>query len=107
MIIRGGLNIAPKEVEDVLSSHDAVAIAAVVGADDVIFGQVVKAYVVPRDPEDCAGLVEALKLRCASMLSRAKVPVDIVLMRHLPMNAGGKVLRQVLREAEPIARIDM
>lgn len=106
MIIRGGLNIAPKEIEDVLSSHDAVAIAAVVGIDDEIYGQVVKAYVMPRDPEGSGGLVEALKLHCASLLSRAKVPADIVLMRELPMNAGGKVLRQALREAEPTARID-
>lgn len=105
MIIRGGLNIAPKEVEDVLGSHPSVVTAAVVGVADAVFGQLVKAYVVPRGDTDLTILAEDLRQHSLKHLSRAKVPENIVFVPELPMNAGGKVLRKLLSEPDAEQRI--
>jgi long-chain acyl-CoA synthetase len=105
MIIRGGLNIAPKEVEDVISSHPYVLTAAVVGVADAVFGQLVKAYVVPRGEADLTVLAEDLRQHCLKHLNRAKVPENIVFVSELPMNAGGKVLRKLLSEPDVEQRI--
>ena len=99
MIIRGGLNIAPKEIEDVLTRHPAVLTAVVVGIDDDVYGQVARAYVVPREFRDLSRLEVELRSHCLSQLSRAKMPQQIVFMRELPMNAGGKVMRHRLGES--------
>ncbi|QQQ64385.1 class I adenylate-forming enzyme family protein [Paenarthrobacter ureafaciens] len=105
LIIRGGLNIAPKEVEDVLGSHPAVVTATVVGVEDAVFGQVVKAYVIPRAEADLRTLADELRQHCLRQLSRAKVPENLVFVPELPMNAGGKVMRKLLSEPDAEERI--
>lgn len=107
LIIRGGLNIAPKEVEDVLVSHPAVVTAAVVGVEDAVFGQVVKAYVIPRAEADLTTLADDLRQHCLKQLSRAKVPENLVFVPELPMNAGGKVMRKALSEPDAEQRISV
>jgi acyl-CoA synthetase (AMP-forming)/AMP-acid ligase II len=101
MIIRGGENISPAEVEAVLYSHTAIEEVAVIGLPDVEWGQRVAAVVVPRpgtspDPQ-------ALREFCRERLASFKVPEVIRLVDALPKNQMGKVLRKDLR-AELAAR---
>ena len=102
MIIRGGLNISPLEVEHALSSHPGILEVAVVGTPDDEYGQVVTAFVVASSSIDEGLSVEArkaeLKGHCRSLLSPAKVPAHFVFLDELPRNAGGKVLRKSLQE---------
>jgi fatty-acyl-CoA synthase len=93
MIVSGGENVFPREVEEVLLGHPAVADAAVVGVSDERFGQALVAHVVARDggasPEE---LRDYLKGRLATY----KVPRDVVLHDSLPRNETGKVLPREL-----------
>ncbi|GAA1850479.1 long-chain fatty acid--CoA ligase [Pseudonocardia ailaonensis] len=97
MIIRGGENVYPPEIEEVLGVHPGVAECAVVGRPDDYWGEIVEAHLVPApgavlDPEELAGF-------CRARLARYKVPERYRLHDDpLPKNAAGKVLRRVLRE---------
>ncbi len=95
MIVSGGENVFPAEVEDVLCSHPAVADAAAVGVADAEFGQRLAAYVVPSTPGvelDIGELQELVR----TTLSRHKVPRSIEPVAEIPRNATGKVLRRQL-----------
>ncbi|HEY2774289.1 MAG TPA: AMP-binding protein [Candidatus Binatia bacterium] len=96
MIISGGENVFPREVEDLLSDHPAVREAAVIGVPDDEFGQRLKAYVVS---ENNGSITDSeLKLYVKEHLARYKVPRDIVFLDELPRNPTGKVLKRVLRD---------
>jgi long-chain acyl-CoA synthetase len=94
MIIRGGENVYPREVEDVLYTHPAVAEAAVVGVPDDRLGQEVKAVVAlrPGRQADEAELIAYVRERVAS----SKYPRSVEFRDHLPMNATGKILKREL-----------
>jgi long-chain acyl-CoA synthetase len=94
LIIRGGYNVYPREVEDVLYAHPAVAEAAVVGVPDERLGQEVAAYVALRPGARATEqeLVEFVRERVASY----KYPRRITFREHLPMNATGKILKREL-----------
>ncbi len=95
MIIRGGENVYPAEVEGVIGAHPGVAEVAVVGAPDARLGQRVLAYVVAADraaPPD----PEALRVHARQGLAGFKVPAEWVFIDALPRNAAGKVLRREL-----------
>jgi fatty-acyl-CoA synthase len=94
MIVSGGENVFPQEVEELLRAHDAVADAAVVGVPDEHFGQRLKAVVVVRDDHGVSP--DALKAYVRANLSRFKVPRDVELVDDLPRNPTGKVLRKEL-----------
>ncbi|MFJ9390440.1 class I adenylate-forming enzyme family protein [Nocardioides sp. NPDC101246] len=96
MIIRGGENIYPIEVEDVLCEHPAIADAAVVGSPDEHWGEVVVGFVVsaPGAELDPA----AVLAHCRERLAGYKVPVRVEVVDALPLNASGKVMRRKLRE---------
>lgn len=96
LIISGGENIYPAEVEAVLHAHPAVAEAGVAGMPDPRWGRVPVAFVRLR-PGTAAGEAELIA-HCAARLARYKVPVHIWLVDELPRNAAGKLLRSVLRE---------
>jgi acyl-CoA synthetase (AMP-forming)/AMP-acid ligase II/carbon monoxide dehydrogenase subunit G len=98
MIVSGGENVFPKEIEDVLARHPAVAEAAAIGVDDEDFGQRLRAFVALRDG---AGADEdELKAHVKEQLARYKVPREIVFLSELPRNATGKVLKRELAERE-------
>ncbi|MFF4486344.1 class I adenylate-forming enzyme family protein [Streptomyces sp. NPDC001544] len=97
MIIRGGENVHPLEVETVLSAHPGVADAAVTGVPDERLGQTVVAFVVPADPRTPPDPA-ALRSHTRARLSGFKVPVRWWFVDHLPRNANGKVVRRRLRE---------
>ncbi len=97
MIIRGGENIAPAEIESVLMSHPSVDECAVIGIPSVEWGQTVKAFVVPRKG---AKVSEGdLSEYCRSRLSSFKRPETIEFIDELPKNPLGKILRKDLRAA--------
>ena len=98
MIIRGGENIYPKEIEDVLASDPAVLEAAVIGVPDDTWGEVVVAFVQPRPGSTID--VEELKQRCARSLSGYKRPQTIHVLEALPKNAVGKLDKKSLRHSE-------
>ena len=98
MIVSGGENVFPQEVEDCLSRHDAVIEAAAVGVDDDDFGKRLRAFVVltSADAVDEDGLKDHVRHN----LARYKVPREIVFLDELPRNATGKVLKQELANHE-------
>ncbi|MDO9075128.1 MAG: AMP-binding protein [Rubrivivax sp.] len=96
LIISGGSNIYPREVEEVLLTVPGVAEAAVVGAPDAEWGEVVVAFVVPRP--GAAPTVEQLDAECLSRMARFKRPKRYLLVDTLPKNNYGKVLKTALRE---------
>ncbi|ALE78794.1 AMP-dependent synthetase [Pseudonocardia sp. AL041005-10] len=97
MIIRGGENLYPQEIENALYAHPAVHEAAVVGAPDPVLGEIPVAHVVLRP--GAAATPEDLTAHCAQRLARIKVPTRIGLVDTLPRNAVGKVDKPALRRA--------
>ncbi|HEY2281921.1 MAG TPA: acyl-CoA synthetase [Solirubrobacteraceae bacterium] len=94
MIVSGGENVFPREVEDLLADNDQVEEAAVVGVSDEQFGQRLKAFVVLR--EGARLDEEAVKEYVKANLARYKVPREVVFLEQLPRNATGKVLKREL-----------
>lgn len=94
MIVSGGENVFPKEVEDCLCRHEAVVEAAAVGIDCEEFGRRLRAFVVVSDPAAASEL--ALKDWVHANLARYKVPKEIVFLDELPRNATGKILKREL-----------
>jgi fatty-acyl-CoA synthase len=99
MIVSGGENVFPREVEDLLADHDAVADAAAIGVDDEQFGQRLRAFVVKADGAEASE--DELKDYVKANLARYKVPREIVFVDELPRNATGKVLKRELAERQP------
>jgi long-chain acyl-CoA synthetase len=99
MVIVGGYNVYPTEVEGVLFTHPAVMEAAVIGVPDPYRGEVVKAFVVLKPGAACT--LEDLRAHCTANLAEFKRPVHLEIRETLPKSAVGKVLRRVLRDEEP------
>jgi len=103
LIIRGGENISPKEIEDCLREHPAVADAYVYGVPDDFFGEVVAAAVRVRSVDPQSGDAEdpsadALIVWCVERLARFKVPKSVRFVTEFPMTASGKVQKFKLRD---------
>ena len=98
MIVSGGENVFPKEVEDELARHPAVSDAAALGVDDADFGQRLRAFVVVEQGQDVSE--DDLKAHVKQNLARYKVPREIWFLEELPRNATGKVLKRELRELD-------
>lgn len=96
MIVSGGENVFPQEVENLLEQRADIAEVAVVGVDDVEFGKRLRAFIVsePGAAQDPADIKQHVK----ENLARHKVPRDVVFIDELPRNATGKLLRRVLVE---------
>jgi fatty-acyl-CoA synthase len=94
MVISGGENVYPLEVENLLAGRDDVVEAAVIGVDDAEFGTRLRAFVVPTD--EAARDQQEIKDFVRTNLARYKVPRDVVFLDELPRNATGKVMRRQL-----------
>jgi fatty-acyl-CoA synthase len=97
MIVSGGENVFPREVEDLLADHESIEEVAVVGVPDDDFGQRLKAFVVPREGAQLSE--DAVQAYVKANLARYKVPREVVFLDELPRNATGKVLKRELQAA--------
>jgi fatty-acyl-CoA synthase len=98
MIVSGGENVFPAEVEDLISGHPEVIEATAIGVEDKDFGQRLRAFVVLKDG---AALTEdAIKDYVRNHLARYKVPREVIFLAELPRNPTGKILKRELRQIE-------
>ncbi|MGI8712508.1 MAG: acyl-CoA synthetase [Solirubrobacteraceae bacterium] len=96
MIVSGGENVFPAEVEELLAGHQAVQEAAVIGVEDELFGQRLKAFVVVRDGRQASE--DDLKDYVKQNLANYKTPREVVFLDELPRNPTGKVLKRELTQ---------
>lgn len=97
MILSGGINIYPREIEELLHQHPAVLEAAVVGCPDTYWGEQVTAFVVMRSGMSAES--SELDAFCAARLARIKVPKTFRFIDAIPRNPSGKILKRVLRDS--------
>ena len=96
MIIRGGENIYPREIEEFLYTHPMIFDVQVAGVPDPIFGEEVAAWIILGDGEQATA--EEIQAFCRDKISRQKIPKHIFFIDHYPMTASGKVQKFKLRE---------
>jgi len=96
MIISGGLNIYPAEIERVIYEHPAVSQCAVIGVPDDRWGEAVKAFVVLQAGRQISD-IEIIEF-CKKSLASYKKPKSVEFINELPRNPQGKILKKVLRE---------
>jgi acyl-CoA synthetase (AMP-forming)/AMP-acid ligase II len=96
MIISGGFNIYPREVEEVIMAHPGVAETAVIGVPDDIWGEAVKAFIVPRKGKKLTG--EEVIQYCRKKLAGYKKPKSVDFVKEIPKNVYGKINRRALKE---------
>ncbi|MEL6651425.1 MAG: AMP-binding protein, partial [Bacteroidota bacterium] len=97
MIIRGGLNVYPREVEEVMMKHDAVSMVAVIGVPDEQYGEEIKACVVLKEGQTIGE--EELSAWTKERIASYKYPRVVEFLPALPMSATGKILKKELRKA--------
>jgi|SRR5579884_841531 len=98
MIVSGGENVFPAEVEELLAGHEAIEEAAAIGVDDEKFGQRLKAFVVLREGQQLSE--DDVKSYVRENLARYKTPREVVFVDELPRNPTGKVVKRELAELE-------
>ena len=102
MIVSGGENLFPQEVEDLIARHPAVSDVAAIGVDDEQFGQRLKAFVVLESGKQATE--DELKKHVKSNLADFKVPREVEFLDELPRNASGKVLKRELQDREKVEK---
>jgi fatty-acyl-CoA synthase len=98
MIVSGGENVFPAEVEDLLSGHPEVIEATALGVDDDQMGQRLRAFVVRQEGSDVDE--DAIKVYVKEHLARYKVPREVIFLEELPRNPTGKILKRELRNID-------
>jgi long-chain acyl-CoA synthetase len=97
MVIRGGFNVYPRELEEVLMTHAAIALVAVIGVPHEVHGEEIKAVVVLKP--DAAAEPDAIVAWCKERMAAYKYPRIVQIVESLPMTATGKILKRALRPA--------
>ena len=95
MLIIGGENVFPREIEEVLTKHESVSAAGVVGRPDLSRGEVPVAFVELK--EDAEFDEQSIRSWCRKRLASFKVPKSVILLEELPRNPTGKILRRELQ----------
>ncbi len=98
MIIRGGLNVYPREVEETMIKHDAISLVAVIGLPDEKMGEEIKAYVVLAEGKTATP--DEIKAWTKENIAAYKYPREVEIIDALPMSATGKILKKELRKRE-------
>ena len=96
MVIRGGLNVYPREVEEVMMEHPAISMVAVIGVPHEQYGEEIKACVVLENGHSATQ--EEIMNWTKSRIAAYKYPRIVAFMEELPMNATGKILKKELRK---------
>lgn len=104
MIIRGGENIYPREIDDLLYTHPAVASAAVIGVPDELYGEQVVAFVVLKADKDATA--EEIILFCRTHLADFKCPKEVYFLDEIPKGPTGKLLKRELAKMAEIDRVN-
>jgi fatty-acyl-CoA synthase len=104
MIIRGGENIYPKEIEEFIYTHPAVKDVQVIGVPDKKYGEEIMACIILKEPDSVS--VEEMSAYIKASMARHKVPKYIEFVKSFPMNAAGKILKYKMRE-EAAARLGL
>ena len=97
MVISGGVNIYPREIEDVLHNHPKIEDVAVIGVPDQKWGESLKAFIVTNNPNELEP--EEVLSFCENNISKIKMPKIIEFIDKIPRNANGKVLKTALRKS--------
>jgi fatty-acyl-CoA synthase len=97
MIVSGGENVFPREIEELLATHEDIEEAAVIGVDDPDYGKRLKAYVVCRSGASLDE--EQVRAFVKSNLARYKVPREVAFVDELPRNPAGKVVKRELPDS--------
>jgi fatty-acyl-CoA synthase len=98
MIVSGGENVFPAEVEDCISAHPDVVEATAIGVEDKEWGHRLRAFVVKKDNADLDE--DTVKKHVKDQLAKYKVPREVVFLDELPRNPTGKILKRELREID-------
>jgi long-chain acyl-CoA synthetase len=98
LIIRGGVNVSPRAVEDVLMGHPAIQHTAVIGLPDALLGERVAAVIVLKNGESLEVLRPSIEALCRDRLNAASRPSDLIAVDRLPVGPSGKVQKHRLRE---------
>jgi fatty-acyl-CoA synthase len=98
MIVSGGENVFPAEVEDLISGHPEVVEATALGVDDPEWGARLRAFVVKHENSNLDE--DTVKKYVREHLARYKVPREVIFLEELPRNPTGKILKRELREIE-------
>ena len=98
LIKTSGYQVWPREIEEVIASHPAVAEVAVAGLPDEVKGEVAKAWIIPRPGVTVSGV--EIRAHCRERLAPYKVPAEYEIVTELPKSQVGKVLRRMLRQQE-------
>lgn len=98
LIIKGGVNIVPSQIDEILLLHEGVEDAATIGKPDMFLGETIKSFVILKNARSID--VEELKAHCRKLLGDFKIPSEIEFVQELPKGPSGKVLRRKLREKE-------
>ncbi len=96
LIIKGGENISPREIEEAIHEHPAVAECAVVGVPDPIFGENIWAVIVPKPGQTATE--DEIKEHTARYVTKFKVPAEVIFTSYLPKNPVGKILKKDVRK---------
>ncbi|MFC2140722.1 class I adenylate-forming enzyme family protein [Acidobacteriota bacterium] len=98
LIIKGGINIVPGEIDEILMRHPSVKEGVTIGVPDPMFGEEVKSFVVPKDGMTVTA--EEIIAHCANFLPKTKVPKYVEIVEDIPKTHSGKLLRKKLREGD-------
>ncbi len=98
LIIKGGINIVPGEIDEILMRHPSVKEGVTIGVPDPMFGEEVKSFVVPKDGMTVTA--EEIIAHCANYLPKTKVPKFVEIVEDIPKTHSGKLLRKKLRERD-------
>ncbi len=96
MIIRGGENIYPKEIEDFIYTHPKVKDVQVIGVPDIQYGEEIMAWVIPKEGESITE--DEIKTYVKENMAKHKTPRYVKFVDVFPMNAAGKILKYKMRE---------
>jgi long-chain acyl-CoA synthetase len=96
MILRGGYNIYPRELEEVIMTHEAVSLVAIIGIPDDKMGEEVKAYVVKKQGAELSE--EEFIAWCREQFAANKYPRQVEFRDELPLGGTGKILKRALKE---------
>ena len=96
MVISGGINIYPREIEEILFQHPDIIDAAVIGVPDEKWGETLKAFLVTKDRIELS--LDTIEHFCEGKIAKIKMPRNLSIIDAIPRNAGGKVLKTTLRK---------